>query len=144
MNIKYEFIFLLKRIYWFIFRPRTKGVKCILENNGKILMIRRTYGTDKWVFPGGAIKANETIENAVRREIQEDLDITLDQLRSLGSFTQTIHHRQETLHCFAGTISSNSLRLDKEKIQEVRWFDISELPELTPVSNSVISLYKKG
>ena len=71
MNATYQLKFQLKRIYWFIIRPNTQGVKCVLVNDGKVLMIRRRFGTDKWVFPGGAIHPGESAEAAIRREIRQ-------------------------------------------------------------------------
>ncbi len=94
MNIKYSIIFKLKRIYWFIARPKRSGIKCVLTSNGKILMQLRTFGTDKYVFPGGAIKKGESPENALKREIKEDLGLDLSNFESLSSFTQKVHHRR--------------------------------------------------
>ena len=142
MNFKYQLIFSIKRLYWFLFRPRSYGIKCILENDGRILMIRRTFGTDKWVFPGGAIRAGEDAQVAARREIQEDPGAALAELRGLGSFTQTVHYRQETIHCFSAQVLPESIHHDKEKILEIGWFQPLELPELTPISKSVMALYK--
>ena len=144
MSIKYSIIFKLKKLYWFLARPKSFGVKCILENNGKILMIRRTFGTDKWVFPGGAIHSGESPEEAVRREIEEDLGIDLEEVRNLGSFAQNVHHRRETLHCFAAPALREGLHIDHGKIKEVKWFVRDQLPFLTPISKSVFSLYAKG
>jgi ADP-ribose pyrophosphatase YjhB (NUDIX family) len=146
MNLKYQLVFKLKKIYWFFARPKRAGVKCVLESDGKVLMLRRTFGTDKWVFPGGAMRAGELPAAAVRREIQEDLGLPLEEVRDLGSFSQAVHHRQETIHCFAAPVPASAaahVHFNKEKIQEVRWFDRNELPYLTPVSKSVGALYFK-
>ena len=142
MNFQYQLVFLLKRIYWFLFRPRTYGVKCVLVDNGKIIMVRRSFGSDKWVFPGGVIKVGESPNNAVRREIKEDLGIVLEELHDLGDFTQSIYHRRETIRCFTSVGPFNTVGPDKEKIKEIRWFEVAHLPSLTPVSTSVMSLYK--
>jgi ADP-ribose pyrophosphatase YjhB (NUDIX family) len=135
--------FFLKRMYWFIFRPKTAGVKCILKNEDKILMIRKTFGSDKWVFPGGAIKKDEQPVDAVRREIVEDLGIDIIEVRELGLFTQNIRYRKETMYCFSGKIQAWVLKYDTQKIREVGWFSENELPHLTPVSESVFKLYKQ-
>ena len=142
MNLKFEVVFRLKKIYWFLARPKRQGVKCILEHDGKILMVRRRFGTSKYVFPGGAIKKNETPEMAVRREIKEDLDVTLGGVRPRGSFSQEVYHRRETLYVFVASIPIAGSKFDHEKIQSITWFGLDELPELTPVTKSVLAQYR--
>src|SRR5947208_16401491 len=50
----------LRVVYWFVFRPNTQGVKCLIEHDGRWLMIRNSYGKGHWTFPGGAIGRHET------------------------------------------------------------------------------------
>lgn len=140
MNLKFELIFQIKKLYWFLFRPNTQGVKCVLLNGGRLLMVRRKFGSNKWVFPGGAINPGETPEAAARREIKEDLGIELRELTSLGRFTQEVHHR---MHCFSSEVETTEVRGDTDKILETKWFGRSQLPELTPISKSVIGLFSK-
>lgn len=106
-------------------------------------MIRRTFGTDKWVFPGGVARKGEKPDEAIKREIKEDLNTGLDGLQYLGSFMQKVHYRQETIHCFLARVLSKEFDYNKEKIKETKWFNKSQLPFLTPISKSVILLYEK-
>lgn len=41
MTILYRAADRLRRIYWFVARPATRGVKCVVEHDGSILMIRK-------------------------------------------------------------------------------------------------------
>lgn len=119
-------------------------MKCVLVNNGKLLMLTKSFGSSRWVFPGGAIKAGKDKEVAARREIKEDLDIDLVDLEYLGYFVQNVHHRKETMHCFLAQISPGEINFDKRKIKEVGWFERAKLSKLTPISKSVIALYDKA
>jgi 8-oxo-dGTP diphosphatase len=142
MNLKYEIVFRLKKIYWLLVRPKRQGVKCVLEHHGKILMVKRRFGTSMYVFPGGAIRKGEAPEMAVRREIKEDLGVVLDSVQAKGVFSQEVLHRQETLHVFSAAVSSSSMTFDHEKIQDTAWFKPDSLPELTPVSRAVLTKYQ--
>lgn len=58
-----------------------KRVAGVIIKDGKILLMRRVRdGQEYFVFPGGGVEENETIENAVVREIKEEfnLDIKID------------------------------------------------------------------
>ena len=77
-------------------------VAAIIEQDGKILGTQRGYGdlAGGWEFPGGKIEEGETPEEAIVREIKEELDtaITVDRL------IVTVDHDYETfhlhMHCF--------------------------------------------
>lgn len=54
----------------------------VIVDDGKILCVLRsanklTYISEKWEFPGGKIEPNESIEETVVREIQEELNLTI-------------------------------------------------------------------
>jgi len=142
VNMK-DIIFSFKKIYWFVVRPKTFGVKCIIQDNqGKILMLRKNFAYKGWVFPGGAIRQGEKPVDAIRREIKEDLGITLENVHELGSFFQRVHYRKETMYCFSAITSSLVTDFNKEKIEEVGWFERTQLPPLSPISQSVMALFK--
>ncbi len=61
-------------------KPLLEVVCAIIEENGKILAVRRKEGENmagKWEFPGGKIKNDELPENSIIREIQEELAIRI-------------------------------------------------------------------
>ena len=43
-KVIFNFVYPFAKIYWFIFRPKTFGVKCLIKCGNEILMIRHTYG----------------------------------------------------------------------------------------------------
>ncbi|MFI5294476.1 MAG: 8-oxo-dGTP diphosphatase MutT [Thermodesulfovibrionales bacterium] len=55
-----------------------KVVAGVIERDGKVLIVRRMKGDklgNKWEFPGGKLESGETPEEALRRELREELDI---------------------------------------------------------------------
>ncbi|HXK35448.1 MAG TPA: NUDIX hydrolase [Candidatus Paceibacterota bacterium] len=132
----------LRKLYWFLLRPKTTGVKCIIKHQGRILMIKRTLPNSKWVFPGGAVMKGESFMDAAKREVKEDLGLTLNNVTELGNFTTKVHYRTETIYCFTGEVTDTNLSGDEVKLSEVKWFSPEELPHpLTPISQKVYDLY---
>ena len=64
------------------------AVACIIENpQGEILLTRRAFDPAKGMLdlPGGFVSLDETAENAVRREVKEELNLHIDSLQYIGS-----------------------------------------------------------
>jgi 8-oxo-dGTP pyrophosphatase MutT (NUDIX family) len=126
---------LVRRAYWFVFRPKTRGVKCLVEHDGSWLLIRNTYGRSRWTLPGGAVKRNEQPLDAARREVMEEVGIRLDALRYVGSYRSRKDHKQDTVYCFASSTPQVAFRVDGREVAEARWVSPSDLPE--PHSRSI-------
>lgn len=102
-------------------------VAAIIKDGNKIFATQRGYGEFKggWEFPGGKIKPNETKEQALIREIKEELDTTIQ----VNSFFETIEYDYPTFHlsmdCFICSIISGNLSLLEH--QQSKWLTKDEL-----------------
>lgn len=75
--IIYRLAMPLRRFYWYIFQPRTRGVKCLIQKDGKFLLVRLAYAHKSWTVPGGGVKKKESFEEACYREIKEEIGVVL-------------------------------------------------------------------
>lgn len=142
-SLFYKIVTPIRRFYWFVFRPKTKGAKGLIKNDQKLLMIRNTYGKMHWTFPGGGIKRNETAENAAIREVAEEVGIKMNRPIYLGSYYNERQYKRDTVSCYLGEVNSLEFNIDKNEIKEAAWFNIDKLPEpLAPAVNDVLSLYR--
>ena len=68
-------------------------VAAIIKKDDKIFVTQRGYGEfkDKWEFPGGKIELNETKEEALKREIKEELKASI----IIDEFIGTIQYEYE-------------------------------------------------
>jgi 8-oxo-dGTP diphosphatase len=119
----------LRRLYWYVFRPRTYGVKCVVEHDGRWLMIRNTYGRAHWTFPGGGIDAGETPEHAAIREVEEEVGITLATVEPIGDYFSDREYKRDTVFCFRATFDGPDVVIDPAEIAESAWVDPSALPD---------------
>ena len=131
------------RVYWFIFRPKTFGVKIVLErSDGFVLLVKHTYGV-KWTFPGGGLKSGEDGEAGLRREIKEELGLDINNPTFLGSFTSEVEYKKDTVFVYTTRIEKIEFKADPLEIEKLDWFDINTMPTLGPVSKTIFDMYIK-
>jgi 8-oxo-dGTP pyrophosphatase MutT (NUDIX family) len=116
------------RIWWFIARPNVSGVKCVITDRGRVLLVRHSYGQPRWDLPGGTMKRREQPRDTARREMAEELGITLDGWSDLGTFSGHAEYRHDTMHCFQAELLEPALTVDHGEIDETRWFPRDRLP----------------
>lgn len=115
-------------VYWFIFRPKTQGVKCLLVSDDEVLLVRHSYGNPTWTIPGGEIKKRESPEEAVIREIKEELGFNIKP-QFLGQFTHNTEYKIDTVYYFLSQVERLEPIVTSAEIQEAQWWRIDALPE---------------
>ena len=107
-----------------------------------MLLIRQTYGRSAWTLSGGGIKKNETKEEAVKREVKEELGLDI-MPEYIGEFTHNPEHKIDTVFCFVAMAEKVDPKIDHLEIKEAKWWNINSLPEDHSTSlQRVISMYK--
>ena len=132
------------RLYWFLVRPKTFGVQCVIQHGGAILLVRNTYGRRQWTFPGGSIARGETAEDAIRREVREEVGLRLQRLQRLGAFDAIIDYKRDHVAGFAGVSPDRLVTIDRAEILEARWFPPQDLPPLAPAAARVLVMWQQS
>jgi 8-oxo-dGTP diphosphatase len=117
------------QVFWLITRPTKRGVKCVLVEGDRLLLVRHTYGRRGWDLPGGALKRGESPLSGARREMGEELGIGAAQWRELGVVRATTDHRRDTVHCFEARLASPEVTIDLGELAVAHWFERDQLPE---------------
>ena len=107
---------------------KIRVVAAIIEReDGYIFATQRGYGTykDWWEFPGGKIDPGETPEQALVREIKEELDTDI----RVGEYLITVEHDYPEFHltmdCFMCEILSGTLTLIEH--EAARWLPVDNM-----------------
>ena len=118
-------------------------VAAIIVKDGKVFATQRGYGEFKgwWEFPGGKMEAGESPQEALRREIREELDAEVE----VGALLETVEwdypNFHLTMHCLVCTLLSESMHLNeheaaawltKETLYSVEWLaaDLGLIPKV--------------
>lgn len=112
-------------------------VAAVIVRQGRYFATQRGYGEfkDFWEFPGGKIEPGESREEALKREIREELDteIAVDTYLTTVEFDYPAFHL--TMHCFLCSVLSghlvlleheNALWLERAQLCSVHWLPADE------------------
>lgn len=121
----------LHRAWWFITRPKTRGVKVLVFNSkNEVLMVRLTYYPDTWTFPGGGVNDGEDTETAAKREVREEVGITLDRIDLVTTLDFNHEYKKDTVFVYQTTIENAEIEIDEKEVAEADWFSLNSLPQM--------------
>lgn len=105
-----------------------------MNSSYEILLIQRLNDPykDYWALPGGFVDENEELETAAKRELFEETDIQLFQVKQIKAYGNPNRDpRHHTISvAFIGEIDSLAEAKAKDDAKAVRWFAVDELPAL--------------
>lgn len=123
----------LRALWWRVARPRLTGVCMIaLDDAGRVLLLRQSYGTTRWVLPGGGAGRGESAEQAAIREFAEEAGCGVDHVASAGISVESLHGTVNDVHVFTARLVGTP-RVDGREIVEARLFPMDALPAETSV-----------
>ncbi len=121
-------------------------VAAVIRNGDQIFATQRGYGEfkDGWEFPGGKIEPGETPQEALVREIREELDTVI----SVGDKIDCIEYDYPTFHlsmdCFWAEVTEGDLVLREH--EAARWLSSEALDQVAwlPADRTLIAQVKDG
>lgn len=105
-------------------------VAAVIESNDRFLLTRRQRGVHlegMWEFPGGKLDPGESHQDALRRELREELDVDSDVGELVFEVAHEYPDRVVSLHFYRCTLTGEPRPVLG---QEMRWVERSELPAL--------------
>lgn len=115
-----------------------KVVAAIIIKDGQVFATQRGYGEFKgwWEFPGGKMEPEESPQEALKREIREELDAEVEVRELLETVEWDYPNFHLTMHCFICSLLSESLHLNEheaatwlthETLRSVKWLPADEI-----------------
>ena len=120
-------------------------VAAIIRDGDRILATQRGYGAykDGWEFPGGKVEPGETPEQALAREIREELDVRID----VGDYLTTIEYDNPDFHlrmrCYWATIQDGQLSLKEHEAGKWLTSDTLNTVDWLPADRTILALLQE-
>lgn len=118
------------RVYWRIVRPRTIGVRGIIQDDeGRILFVRHSYGSRHWFLPGGGGDGSESADESMVREMWEETGLKVEVTKLVGVYLWLGSYKRDNIFVFACRQIGGEIQIDRGEIADMGWFTLAALPQ---------------
>lgn len=113
-----------------LYKTRGVTIDALIIRNTRILLIKRKLDPYKnlWALPGGHLDFDETIEDAVRREVKEETGLVTTTLKLLGVFSQPQRHPGQFI-AVAFVVETTGEPIAGDDAGECNFFPLTALPK---------------
>jgi 8-oxo-dGTP pyrophosphatase MutT (NUDIX family) len=108
------------------------AVLCVLFNDdlSQVLLTHR-FDFPVWVLPGGGTEPNETLQEAIKREIKEEIGVEIELIEKVGTYFPPNFLSESLTHVFRGKVIAGD-PAPSDEVKKVQFFPIDALPKLVP------------
>ncbi len=124
-------------------RTTGEGIVAIIERAGRYLMIRRPddiRAGGYWCFVGGAIEDGESQEQALVREVREEVGLEVAPGEKVWECLSI--YMEWVLHCWTVRDSDGEVQADPREVAEHRWLTVDQIMRLPQLMPSVPEFFR--
>lgn len=124
----YRIAYWARSLWWRTLRPTVHGCRIVaFDAQGRVLLIRQSYGSSAWVTPGGSIDRGEDPVATARRELAEETGCTLGDARKVAQLLERPMGAYNVVHVVVGRAGGTAIP-DAREVDEAQWFALDALP----------------
>lgn len=120
----------LRRLYWRVARPTTRGCRCVVLRDGAVLLVRHSYER-WWYLPGGGVGRGESFAAAARREVREETGLLVEDPRFFHEYRSRGEGKTDRIALFVAEHAVGTPRPASREIAAVLFAPLHDLPEGT-------------
>jgi ADP-ribose pyrophosphatase len=117
-----------------VVRHHGSAAALTVDADGRLVLVRQyrhPVGQSLWEVPAGLLEKGESPEDAIRREIEEEVGRRAGEIERLAVLYPTPGFCDEVVHLFRATrLTETPVRPDDDEVLEVKWFTLDEAREL--------------
>ncbi len=118
----------VRRRWWRIRKPQLQGCRVLgIDAQGRVLLVRHSYGSANWMPPGGGMKPGEDPLVAAAREFREEIGIVLEAPHLVATTHDAFHGADNVSYVVAGRCSGAPAP-DGREIVAAEFFTPGEWP----------------
>lgn len=119
----------LRLVWWRLRRPTINGCRVLtFDRAGRVLLVRHSYGSRRWMLPGGGFAKGEDARAAARRELREEVGCDLADPALFGVVEEPLSGATNRVHLVCGMVRGQP-RADGREIVEAAFFAPEALPQ---------------
>ncbi len=132
---------IIKNFVYALLGKKTIGARALVIDNDKILLVEHTY-MQGWCTIGGGIEKGETPQQAILRELLEEVGIVAKSVKLFSVYHSQAEKRDDYVVFYICTDFIEKNNISVSEIREKKWFKLKELPsDITPATLRRIKEY---
>ncbi len=131
----------IRTFLWSVFSKRTVGARALVIQDNQVLLVKHTY-LPGWCTIGGGVDRRESGLQALKRELMEEVGVTLNEEPSILGFYHKNHKKWDDYIILYVCKNVTQTPVKSPEIQESCWFSFDKLPvDITPATKRRIQEY---
>lgn len=118
----------VRLVWWRLRKPLLIGCRVLaFDGEGRVLLVRHSYGSGRWLLPGGGVARGETALMAAIRELGEETACALEDPREIAVIEEPLAGTVNRVHVITGRVRGIA-RGDGREIVAAEFFALDALP----------------